>query len=65
MIVVSDTSPLNYLILLGAEGVLPLVFGTVLAPPAVLLEMQAPKAPERVRRWVKARLAAFRGGLQF
>ena len=51
MIVVSDTSPLNYLILVGAEEVLPLVFGTVLAPPAVLLEMQHPKAPEKVRQW--------------
>ena len=51
MIVVSDTSPLNYLILLGAEEVLPLVFGAVLAPPAVLLEMQHPRAPEKVHRW--------------
>ena len=51
MIVVSDTSPLNYLILVGADGVLPLLFGTVIAPPAVLLEMQHPKAPEKVRNW--------------
>jgi predicted nucleic acid-binding protein len=51
MIVVSDTSPLNYLILVGAEHVLPVVFDTVLAPQAVLLEMQHPKAPEKVRQW--------------
>jgi predicted nucleic acid-binding protein len=51
MIVVSDTSPLNYLILLGVEEILPAIFGTVLAPPAVLLEMQHPKASEKVRRW--------------
>jgi len=54
MIVVCDTSPLNYLILVGAEHVLPVVFGTVLAPPAVLLEMRHVKASERVRRWAAA-----------
>ena len=51
MIVVCDTSPLNYLILVGTEGVLPVLFEQVLAPPAVLLEMRHVKAPERVRRW--------------
>ena len=43
MIVISDTSPLNYLILIGAEEVLPRVFDRVIAPPAVLLEMQHAK----------------------
>ena len=45
MIVVCDTSPLNYLILVGTEGVLPVLFEQVLAPPAVLLEMRHVKAP--------------------
>ena len=54
MIVVCDTSPLNYLILVGAEGVLPVLFEKVLAPPAVLLEMRHAKAPEKVRRWAAA-----------
>ena len=34
MIVVSDTSPLNYLILIGHEDVLPILFGEIVAPPA-------------------------------
>ncbi len=39
MIVVSDTSPLNYLVLIGADHVLPILFGRVVAPPVVLSEM--------------------------
>jgi len=54
MIVVCDTSPLNYLILVGAEGVLPVLFETVIAPPAVIREMRHAKAPEQVRRWAAA-----------
>ena len=51
MIVVSDTSPLNYLVLLGADHVLPTLFGRVLVPPAVLMEMQHAKAPPPVSAW--------------
>ena len=40
MIVVSDTSPLNYLVLIGADHLLPKLFGQVIAPPIVLSEMQ-------------------------
>ena len=48
MIVVSDTSPLNYLVLIGADQVLPWLFGRVLTPPEVLAEMQHAKAPPHV-----------------
>ena len=51
MIVVSDTSPLNYLTLIGADQVLPSLFGRVLAPPEVLAEMQHAKAPPQVSAW--------------
>jgi predicted nucleic acid-binding protein len=51
MIVVSDTSPLHYLILIGAEGVLPELFGRVIAPTAVIDEMVHPHAPQTVRDW--------------
>ena len=54
MIVVSDTSPLNYLVLIGAEQVLPSLFGQVLAPPEVLLEMQHAKAPRQVSAWAQS-----------
>jgi predicted nucleic acid-binding protein len=51
MIVVSDTSPLNYLVLVGADHVLPILFGRVVAPPVVLSEMQHVKAPPHVQAW--------------
>lgn len=51
MIVVSDTSPLNYLVLIRAEHVLPILFGRIIAPPAVLTELRRPKAPAMVRLW--------------
>jgi len=39
MIVVSDTSPLHYLVLIRCEHVLPRLFGRVLAPPGVITEL--------------------------
>lgn len=51
MIVVSDTSPLNYLVLIGAIDVLPQLFGEVLVPPAVMQELQHPRTPEQVKKW--------------
>jgi predicted nucleic acid-binding protein len=51
MIVVSDTSPVNYLVLINADRFLPALFGQVIAPPAVLSEMQHSKAPDKVRAW--------------
>ena len=42
MIVVSDTSPLNYLVLIEEVEVLPAIFGRVVVPPAVVEELQAP-----------------------
>jgi predicted nucleic acid-binding protein len=53
MIVVSDTSPLNYLVLIGEIDILPPLFGRVLAPPEVLRELQHPQAPAPVRDWAK------------
>ena len=53
MIVVSDTTPLNYLILIGAQEVLSRLFGQVHVPPAVIEEMKHPKAEAGVRRWAE------------
>ncbi len=53
MIVVSDTSPLNYLILLEAVHVLPVLFGRVVAPTAVLDELKHPRAPVVVKTWAE------------
>jgi predicted nucleic acid-binding protein len=54
MIVVSDTSPLNYLVLLGAVDVLPKLFGQVHAPPAVIQELQQPRTPTSVLQWAQS-----------
>jgi predicted nucleic acid-binding protein len=51
MIVISDTSPLNYLILIGEEELLPKLFGRVIIPNAVFDELQAADAPPEVFRW--------------
>jgi predicted nucleic acid-binding protein len=51
VIVVADTSPINYLVLLGQVNVLPKLYGTVLLPTAVLMELTAPGAPSAVRSW--------------
>ena len=51
MIVVSDTTPLNYLILIDAADVLPKLFGQVYAPSAVLTELSHTRSPELVRKW--------------
>jgi predicted nucleic acid-binding protein len=52
-LVVSDTSPLNYLILCEAQHVLESLFDQVLIPPAVWREMQDDKSPEPVKQWAK------------
>lgn len=51
MIVVSDTSPLNYLILIKQEHVLPALFKELVTTPEVLDEMRADGAPDAVRTW--------------
>jgi predicted nucleic acid-binding protein len=52
VIVVSDTTPLNYLILINVVDVLPALFNDVYVPTAVLRELTHPKAPLQVREWV-------------
>jgi len=51
VIVVSDTSPLNYLILCGTEGILPRLFRQVVIPPTVFRELQQTNTPPLVRQW--------------
>jgi len=51
VIVVSDTSPFNYLLLLEAVEVLPRLYGSVIVPEAVRQEMLHRRAPKVVRSW--------------
>ena len=52
MIVIADTGPLNYLILIGEVEILSKLFGRVLIPTAVLKELQHDRTPEDVRKWI-------------
>ena len=51
-LVISDTTPVRYLVLIGAVHVLPALYGEVLIPETVALELQHPHTPEPVRRWM-------------
>lgn len=51
MIVVSDTSPINYLVLIGEIELLPQLFGQVIIPQAVLDELLKQGTPETVKNW--------------
>ncbi len=53
-IVVSDTSPLHYLILCGAEAILPRLFRQVVIPPTVFRELQQPNTPPPVHEWARS-----------
>jgi len=57
MIVIADTTPLNYLVLIDCVRVLPQLYGRVLIPPAVWQEFQRPETPEAVRAWLAKRPA--------
>ena len=53
MIVVCDTSPVNYLVLINEIDLLPQLFTTVVLPAAVLTEVQHPRTPPRVASWAR------------
>ena len=53
MIVVADTSPINYLILIGGIEILTKMYGKVVIPHAVCEELLRPSAPETVRNWTR------------
>jgi predicted nucleic acid-binding protein len=53
MIVVCDTSPLNYLVMIGEIDLLPRLFTEVIFPPAVLSELQHPRTPAAVTAWAR------------
>jgi predicted nucleic acid-binding protein len=52
MIVVADSSPLNYLILIEQIQVLEVLYGQVIIPPAVQDEILSADAPVPVRTWM-------------
>lgn len=57
MLVVSDTSPLNYLVITDTVHVLTTMYGRVIVPEAVARELLSMDAPQKVRDWMSARPA--------
>jgi len=55
MIVIADTTPLNYLILTDLIHIVSALFGQVVIPQAVLNELQSAQAPDKVRQWLAHR----------
>jgi predicted nucleic acid-binding protein len=53
-LVVTDTGPLHYLILIGRVDLLTAIYDRVFVPPAVVQELKNARTPEVVRQWVSA-----------
>ena len=54
MIIVSDTTPLRYLIEIEKVDILEILFGKVIIPEKVAEELQRPKTPQKVKDWMQA-----------
>ena len=54
-VVVADTSPLNYLVLIGQIDVLRRLYGRVVVPPEVFAELTDRAAPRAVEEWIRSR----------
>ncbi len=52
MIVVSDTSPLNYVVLIDLQYILPELFERILIPAAVREELQSADARDPIARFL-------------
>ena len=52
MLVVADTSALNYLLIIHQETLLPVLYDRVVIPPAVYRELLRSETPEVVRQWL-------------
>jgi len=52
MLVIADTSAMNYLVWIEHAAVLPMLFERVLIPPMVAEELQRPRTPAPVCAWM-------------
>lgn len=53
MIVVSDTTPLRYLIEIEAAEILSVLFGQIIIPQAVAEELRHAKTPPKIKAWMQ------------
>jgi predicted nucleic acid-binding protein len=54
-VIISNTTPINYLVLIDQIDVLHHLYGRVLIPQAVCAELQAEGTPSNVKEWVASR----------
>ncbi len=54
MIIVSDTTPIRYLVEIGEAHVLEALFGSVIIPQSVCGELQGSRTPQQVRMWIQS-----------
>jgi predicted nucleic acid-binding protein len=52
-VVVSDSTPLHYLVLIERDSILQKLYGEIIVPPAVIQELSHPAAPQKISAWVK------------
>ena len=53
MIVIADSSPLRYLVLIEEVHLLTALYGSIVIPPGVVRELTQPDTPEPVRTWME------------
>jgi predicted nucleic acid-binding protein len=51
-VVISDASPIRYLVLIGEVEILGALYERVFIPKSVALELNQPKAPDIVKQWM-------------
>ena len=54
-VVVADSSPVNYLILIDRIDIAAALFGEVIIPEAVFRELQSSGTPPKVAHWISQR----------
>jgi len=53
-LVIADTGPIDYLLLIGHIDILPALFERIIPPTAVKDELRNPDSPVQVRGWIAA-----------
>ncbi len=53
MIIVSDTTPLRYLIEIEEAQILATLYGKIIIPPRVFTELQGQRTPQKVVQWMQ------------
>ncbi len=56
MIIISDTSPINYLVLIDEADLLEKLYQSIIIPSSVFAELNHHKTSLKVRNWLKENL---------